>query len=64
MDFVRVGAKIQIGQFWVSIPLVREVLVYHVRFLFVMSLTRRWVRCKLAAVLASGMGASPFEGFV
>jgi hypothetical protein len=38
--------------------------VYHVLFLLVMSLTHRWVSCKLAAVLASGMGASPFEGFV
>jgi hypothetical protein len=38
--------------------------VYHVLFLLVMSLTHRWVSCKLAAVLASGMGASALEGYV
>ena len=38
--------------------------MYHVLFLLVMSLTHRWVGRKLAVVLASGMGASLFEGCV
>jgi len=60
----RWAPKIQIGQLWIPIPLVTGNFFVYLMYSFLLetSFHSKMVRCRLAAVLASGMGASLLGG--
>lgn len=66
LGLVEVGGQIQIGQFWIPIPLVTGIFFVYLVYSFLLEtpLIQRWVRCRVAAVLASGMGASLLESYI